>query len=133
MEKCLAPDSELGGVGCDNMTVVVVALLNGKTPEEWAAWVKKRVDEEVRLCSFVLFLSLPRVSKLAAHLLPSLHLLLSPLLVRSDTQPLNLFPTSSRPLLSTTDHLEVSPLLLLRLRPPSLEDFRESWMRLEGG
>ncbi|KAL7414438.1 phosphatase 2C-like domain-containing protein [Mrakia frigida] len=47
MEKCLAPDSELGGVGCDNMTVVVVALLNGKTPEEWAAWVKKRVDEEV--------------------------------------------------------------------------------------
>ena len=47
MEKCLAPDSELGGVGCDNMTVVVVALLNGKTQEEWAAWVKKRVDEEV--------------------------------------------------------------------------------------
>lgn len=51
MEKCLAPDSELGGVGCDNMTVVVVALLNGKTPEEWAAWVKKRVDEEVRFLS----------------------------------------------------------------------------------
>lgn len=47
MEKCLAPDSELGGVGCDNMTVVIVALLNGKTQEEWAAWVKKRVDEEV--------------------------------------------------------------------------------------
>lgn len=47
MEKCLAPDSELGGVGCDNMTVVVVAVLNGKTEEEWAAWVKKRVEDQV--------------------------------------------------------------------------------------
>jgi hypothetical protein len=46
MVKCLAPDSELGGIGCDNMTVVIVALLNGRTLEEWQEWVKKRVDEK---------------------------------------------------------------------------------------
>lgn len=44
MIKCLAPDSELGGIGCDNMTVVIVALLNGRTVEEWQQWVKSRVD-----------------------------------------------------------------------------------------
>lgn len=46
MVKCLAPDSELGGIGCDNMTVVIVALLNGRTLEEWQEWVKKRVDDK---------------------------------------------------------------------------------------
>ncbi|WWC88178.1 uncharacterized protein L201_003083 [Kwoniella dendrophila CBS 6074] len=47
MVKCLATDSETGGIGCDNMTVVIVALLNGRTPEEWQAWVKERVDNKV--------------------------------------------------------------------------------------
>lgn len=46
MLKCLAPDSELGGIGCDNMTVVIVALLGGRTLEEWSAWVKERVDKK---------------------------------------------------------------------------------------
>jgi protein phosphatase 2C family protein 2/3 len=46
MVKCLAPDSELGGIGCDNMTVVIVALLNGRTLEEWTAWVKERVEKK---------------------------------------------------------------------------------------
>lgn len=46
MVKCLAPDSELGGIGCDNMTVVIVALLGGRTLEEWTAWVKERVDKK---------------------------------------------------------------------------------------
>ncbi len=46
MVKCLAPDSELGGIGCDNMTVVIVALLGGRTLEEWSAWVKERVDKK---------------------------------------------------------------------------------------
>ena len=38
MERCLASDTELGGVGCDNMTVVIIAILNGRTREEWARW-----------------------------------------------------------------------------------------------
>eukprot|EP00127_Corallochytrium_limacisporum_P000197 Clim_evm14s7 gene=Clim_evmTU14s7 len=29
MDFCLAPESKLGGVGCDNMTVIVVAFLHG--------------------------------------------------------------------------------------------------------
>lgn len=47
MVKCLATDSETGGIGCDNMTVVVVALLNGRTPDEWREWVKERVLKKV--------------------------------------------------------------------------------------
>ncbi|KIJ54938.1 hypothetical protein M422DRAFT_153371, partial [Sphaerobolus stellatus SS14] len=44
MEICLAPDSTSNnGIGCDNMTVLIVALLNGRTKEEWYAWVKDRV------------------------------------------------------------------------------------------
>ena len=44
MDICLAPDANSGGgIGCDNMTVMVVALLNGRTKEEWYAWVKDRV------------------------------------------------------------------------------------------
>lgn len=46
MVKCLAKESETGGIGCDNMTVVIVALLGGRTPEEWQAWVKERVDKK---------------------------------------------------------------------------------------
>ena len=43
MDNCLAPSSETGGVGCDNMTMVVVALLNGKSKEEWYQQVSDRV------------------------------------------------------------------------------------------
>jgi hypothetical protein len=38
MDRCLAPDrraTELGGIGCDNMTVVIVALLGGLKKEQW--------------------------------------------------------------------------------------------------
>ncbi|KAF7978516.1 hypothetical protein HWV62_45685 [Athelia sp. TMB] len=45
-ELCLAPDTSSGaGIGCDNMTVLVVALLNGRTKEEWYAWVTDRVKQ----------------------------------------------------------------------------------------
>lgn len=46
MVKCLATDSETGGIGCDNMTVIIVALLGGRTPEEWQKWVKQRVENK---------------------------------------------------------------------------------------
>jgi len=47
-ELCLAPDTESGaGIGCDNMTMLVVALLNGKTTEDWRAWVTDRVKNNV--------------------------------------------------------------------------------------
>ncbi|KAI8908147.1 phosphatase 2C-like domain-containing protein [Powellomyces hirtus] len=44
MDHCLAPDSELGGVGCDNMTVVIVALLKGRTKEQWAKDIASKVQ-----------------------------------------------------------------------------------------
>lgn len=43
MDNCLASNSETGGVGCDNMTMTIVALLNGKTKEEWYNMVGERV------------------------------------------------------------------------------------------
>ncbi|KIM86148.1 hypothetical protein PILCRDRAFT_65478, partial [Piloderma croceum F 1598] len=30
-------------LGCDNMTVIIVAILNGRTKEEWYNWVTGRV------------------------------------------------------------------------------------------
>ncbi|OAX38755.1 PP2C-domain-containing protein [Rhizopogon vinicolor AM-OR11-026] len=43
-EHCLAPDTSSGtGIGCDNMTVLIVALLHGRTKEEWYGWIKDRV------------------------------------------------------------------------------------------
>jgi protein phosphatase 2C family protein 2/3 len=44
MEDCLAPDSDGGGVGCDNMSVMIIAILNGKTEEEWYEWMVERTS-----------------------------------------------------------------------------------------
>jgi len=47
-ELCLAPDTESGaGIGCDNMTMLVVAILNGKTQGQWKEWVTNRVKNDV--------------------------------------------------------------------------------------
>ena len=35
MDWCLAPDAFMGAVGCDNMSVIIVAHLHGKSKEEW--------------------------------------------------------------------------------------------------
>lgn len=45
MDTCLASSSDNGGVGCDNMTMVVVAFLRGKTTEEWYDLIAKRVAD----------------------------------------------------------------------------------------
>jgi len=45
-DHCLAPDTSSGaGIGCDNMTVLIVAILNGRTKEEWYSWVTERVQQ----------------------------------------------------------------------------------------
>lgn len=44
MDECLAPESDTSGIGCDNMTVCIVALLQGRTKEEWYAEVGRRVE-----------------------------------------------------------------------------------------
>ncbi|KAI5292128.1 Protein phosphatase 2C 2 [Ascosphaera acerosa] len=43
MDTCLASSCETGGVGCDNMTMMIVGLLNGKTKEEWYDMIATRV------------------------------------------------------------------------------------------
>ncbi|OQV02014.1 hypothetical protein CLAIMM_07273 [Cladophialophora immunda] len=45
MDNCLASNSETGGVGCDNMTMIVIGLLNGKSKEEWYEMISKRVAD----------------------------------------------------------------------------------------
>ncbi|KAI0761953.1 PP2C-domain-containing protein [Trametes elegans] len=46
-ELCLAPDTTTGaGVGCDNMTIMIVALRHGRTEEEWYEWVADRVKNK---------------------------------------------------------------------------------------
>jgi protein phosphatase PTC2/3 len=47
IDLCLAPPPpSTTGIGSDNMTVVVIALLNGRSKEEWYAWVKDRVIQQ---------------------------------------------------------------------------------------
>jgi protein phosphatase PTC2/3 len=43
MDNCLSSNSETGGVGCDNMTMVIIGLLHGKTKEEWYNTIAERV------------------------------------------------------------------------------------------
>lgn len=47
IDRCLAPDAEVGGIGCDNMTLLIVALLGNRTKEQWYEWVKSRVENKV--------------------------------------------------------------------------------------
>ncbi|KAG2010210.1 phophatase 2C family protein [Coprinopsis cinerea AmutBmut pab1-1] len=44
-DHCLAPDTSSGaGIGCDNMTVLIVAITHGRTKEEWYKWITDRVN-----------------------------------------------------------------------------------------
>lgn len=44
MDACLASSSDMVSLGCDNMTVIIVALLKDKTKAEWASGIKSRYD-----------------------------------------------------------------------------------------
>ncbi|KAI5784663.1 phosphatase 2C-domain-containing protein [Geopyxis carbonaria] len=45
MDNCLARNSDSGGVGCDNMTMVIIGLLGGRSKEEWYEAIAKRVAD----------------------------------------------------------------------------------------
>jgi len=47
LDNCLAPDCQMGGLGCDNMTVVLVCLLNEQSYEDLAAKCALPVRKEV--------------------------------------------------------------------------------------
>ncbi|KAI7892120.1 phosphatase 2C-like domain-containing protein [Mucor mucedo] len=40
MDSCLAKETGSGGIGCDNMTVEIVAFLNGQSSESWYEKIK---------------------------------------------------------------------------------------------
>ena len=43
-DHCLAPDTNSWvGTGCDNMTLLIVAITHGRSKEEWYAWIADRV------------------------------------------------------------------------------------------
>ena len=43
MDNCLASNSETGGVGCDNMTMVIIGFLRGRSKEDWYEEIARRV------------------------------------------------------------------------------------------
>ncbi len=46
MMWCLAPVSNMQGFGCDNMTVIIVALYHGLSHAEWVAKIQERVARD---------------------------------------------------------------------------------------
>jgi hypothetical protein len=66
MDNCLASNCETGGIGCDNMTMIVVGLLNGKSKNEWYDLIGKRVADGDGPCAppeYGKFSSFPRETK----------------------------------------------------------------------
>ncbi len=45
MDNCLAPSCDTGGVGCDNMTVIIIGILQNETKDEWYEKIAKRVED----------------------------------------------------------------------------------------
>jgi protein phosphatase PTC2/3 len=46
-DHCIAPDTSTGaGIGCDNMTILIAAILHGRTKEEWYSWITDRVNKK---------------------------------------------------------------------------------------
>ena len=48
-DYCLAPDTTASGpgIGCDNMTLIIVAITHGRTQKKWYKWIKERVQSRV--------------------------------------------------------------------------------------
>ncbi|KAH7102544.1 PP2C-domain-containing protein [Auriculariales sp. MPI-PUGE-AT-0066] len=45
IDRCLSQDSSTqGGIGCDNMTLSIVAILGGRDKDAWYTWIKDRVE-----------------------------------------------------------------------------------------
>merc|ERR1712137_862794 len=47
LDHCLAPDCQMGGLGCDNMTVILVCLLNEQSYEDLAEKCSSTPQKEV--------------------------------------------------------------------------------------
>jgi protein phosphatase 2C family protein 2/3 len=47
MDNCLADDQTSSGLGYDNMSVMVIGILNGKTEKEWYEVIKEKEGKSV--------------------------------------------------------------------------------------
>lgn len=47
LRTCLAPDCQMGGLGCDNMTVILVCLLNGQSWGDYCSKIASALDSTV--------------------------------------------------------------------------------------
>ncbi|KAI9005506.1 phosphatase 2C-like domain-containing protein [Phycomyces nitens] len=48
MDHCLSSNNDNASVGYDNMSIVIVGILNGKTEKEWYQWVGSRAGAEAK-------------------------------------------------------------------------------------
>ncbi|CAA20880.1 serine/threonine protein phosphatase PP2C catalytic subunit Ptc2 [Schizosaccharomyces pombe] len=51
MDRCIASNSESCGIGCDNMTICIVAFLHGRGLEDWYNWITQRVNSGEGPCA----------------------------------------------------------------------------------
>ncbi|KAI9249543.1 phosphatase 2C-like domain-containing protein [Sporodiniella umbellata] len=54
MEYCLSETNNFSGVGCDNMTVIVVAFLRKRTPQQWYDWMASKTPPSLPVKKAVL-------------------------------------------------------------------------------
>ncbi|EEB08727.1 protein phosphatase 2C Ptc3 [Schizosaccharomyces japonicus yFS275] len=59
MDCCVATDAETTGLGCDNMTVCIVGLLNNMSVEQWMDEIAKRVENNDGPCAPPEYAELP--------------------------------------------------------------------------
>jgi protein phosphatase 2C family protein 2/3 len=47
MDYCLAEKGNISGIGCDNMTVVIVAFLRKRRVQDWYDWMASKACPEL--------------------------------------------------------------------------------------
>ncbi|CEP08787.1 hypothetical protein [Parasitella parasitica] len=47
MHYCLAEKGNISGIGCDNMTVIIVAFLRKRKPQEWYDWMAQKTKPQM--------------------------------------------------------------------------------------
>lgn len=51
MDDCLANEQTSSGLGYDNMSVMVIAILNGKTEKEWYQSMKEKAGSSNKIAA----------------------------------------------------------------------------------
>lgn len=57
MDYCLAEKGNMSGIGCDNMTVIIVAFLRKRKPQEWYGWMAQKTKPQMPVRKAILLAS----------------------------------------------------------------------------